>query len=510
MSTVLDTRQIRTSAVVVAGASVAAAVFLYAASSESPKVVGGIVGAVICSLAALASGNVRLFALWGLMFALPFNLSKHFGPLYEKMGGEVGFRIEMSDPFVFVLAFYLVRDIYNNRRTGLQVPKVTYVWMLIMAMGAVTFLMGQFRLTAAHEVVRMFKLMILFLVLVNELDRPQRVLHCAGGLALAVTLQSMVGLIQYATQKQFGLDLLGETNVGTLDQLAADSIKSEKAFRVGAFLMHPNVFGAFLAALLPLFIGLFLLKTTKGYRLFFLMTMSLGVPALILTLSRSGWVSFAASCFVLMVLMLSHKDLFRRSLLAGGIAFAALGVVALFFAGPIVRRVFESKQTAVMGRFEYIETAVAMIKVKPLLGWGLNSYAWTAPPYTKYGARDALKGYQNWIPPVHNIYLLWFAETGIVGLLLHLSVLGWILWTAIRNLRVRGEFLFTVNAACLAGLIALLVDGMFSFTLRFNNVLRVFWVLSALIFAIHYRRLRDLRTAAGLPVRAGHLDGSVV
>jgi hypothetical protein len=70
-------------------------------------------------------------------------------------------------------------------------------------------------------------------------------------------------------------------------------------------------------------------------------------------------------------------------------------------------------------------------------------------------------------------------------------MLAWILRIGWRNLRVRDETLFIINVACLCGVLALMVDGMFSFTLRINSMLRVFWVLAALIYAINYWHLRN-------------------
>jgi O-antigen ligase len=116
----------------------------------------------------------------------------------------------------------------------------------------------------------------------------------------------------------------------------------------------------------------------------------------------------------------------------------------------------------------------------------LNSYVFAVPPFTRYGARHANDHYEDWIPPVHNIYYLWWSETGLIGLALHLAMLYGVIHTAVRNVRNAHEGLFAVNAACLAGMVALVVDGFFSFSLRFNSILRVFWTLSAIIMAVKY------------------------
>jgi O-antigen ligase len=110
---------------------------------------------------------------------------------------------------------------------------------------------------------------------------------------------------------------------------------------------------------------------------------------------------------------------------------------------------------------------------------------------TKEGARAARETYKQWLPPVHNIYYLWTAELGFVGLAAHLFLFVMIIVTAIRNFKIRDEILFAVNAACLSGIVAILVDGVLSFTWRINSIMRIFWVFTAIIAAIQHIRKKD-------------------
>jgi putative inorganic carbon (hco3(-)) transporter len=444
------------------------------------------------------SGNPRLFSLYGLMVAVPFDLSKRFGTIIAKMGGESSLRVEFSDVFLAVLLAYLVADIATGRVRGLRIPRLTYVWLLVAGFGAVAMFWGSYRLTAMHEVVRMLKVTLLFIVLVNELATPRRVLHAASGITLGVLLQALVGMYQYITREHLGLDILGETGAGTLDQLAADSVRVEGVFRVGAFLNHPNIFGAYLAALLPVALAVYMLSRGGPLKLLGLLTAALGSAALMASLSRSGWLSFAVSASVLAALVLLHGRMRMRALLPAAASGLVLSLVLVAFSGQIIERIFESKPDAVLGRLEYAQTAMGMIAAKPVLGHGLNSYVYVAPPFTRYGPRKAADVYKNWLPPVHNIYLLWAAETGYTGLAIHLLLLVMLLRTALANLKVRDETLFMINAACLCGVVALMVDGLFSFTLRINSVLRVFWVLAAIILAVHYQRLQEARSPSSL------------
>jgi putative inorganic carbon (hco3(-)) transporter len=457
--------------------------------SGSLKLIALILAVGLLVSGAVITQNIRLYCLWALMFTIPFDLSKRMGGYILKMGGETSFRIELSDPFWLLLLGFTMHDIWRGYRPGLRIPKVCYVWMVIMAMGAAVVVFGQWRLTAAHETVRMFKVMLLFIAVTNELRRPRQLLHCAAALSASMIVQALVGLTQYVTRADFHMQMLGEPSRDTLELLASGSIQGDRVWRVGAFLTHPNIFGVFLAALLTLAIGLFLLRLSKWYKLLSFSAILLGTPALVATFSRSGWLSFACASTLLIVLMSFHPGLRRRSVIAGAAAAGAVVLVAALFAGPIFSRLFSSAPYAVEGRILWNHDAMRMIAARPILGWGLNSYVYAVPPFTLLGPRRAREWYKGWIPVVHNAYLLWMAETGAVGLLLHLIVIAIFIGYGIGNLHIRDELLFVLNAACLGAILAFMVDANFSPSLRNNAVLRLFWVVGAMIMAIRYYRI---------------------
>lgn len=443
-----------------------------------------------CMGAALLSGNPRRFWLWALMPAMTLSLSKSFGPEIAKLGGETSFRLELADLFWAPLLVYILLDIRSGRRAGIRIPKVSWLWIAIMAMGAYDSIFGTFWMTAAHETVRMAKMLLLFWVICNEVDDLGTFLHAASALTGALVFQSLIGLVQFFTKRSFGLVALGETSTETINQLAEDSVRTARIFRVGGFMIHPNIFGIFLAIAIPLSIAMFLVVTGRRQRMLFILGVMVGMPALIATYSRSSWGSFAISIAVLLWLVILHGDLRRKAVGPAIVTFAALAVICVAYAGPIATRLFESKSGATEARSLFAGEAVRMIQARPWFGWGLNSYALAVPPFTKYSSFGTHKLYQKWVPVVHNGYLLWCAETGIVGLLLHLGILAWLLVTAVGNLKVRNEMLFAINAACLCGVIALLVDGFNDPALRNNPMLRVFWVIAGLIMAVKYWRLR--------------------
>lgn len=459
-----------------------------------------ILGGFLVFLAAFASGNPRLYCFWGLILTIPLNLSKRFGPMFVgKPGGEDSFKLEVSDVFLIAMAGFLLIDIITQRRKGLRIPKVTFLWVLLIAVGCVWVVVGQWQMSAAHEVVRMIKVMILFLIIANELDRPSRIWHCAFGLLLVGIAESAIALAQYRMKGLLGLEILGETTNTAIDVMGSTSVQGQSVFRPSGLLQHPNLLGMYLALLLPLALGLLMVSKRPVSRIFFLLTLIVGAPTLIITLSRSSWVAATISVSLLLTLTLFRSRLRPRSLSVISLA-GLLGVVILgAFFGPITDRLLRSKEDATTAREIWKADARSIIEAAPLFGHGLNSYSYVVRDYSTL----RIETYASPLLIVHHIFYLWWAETGIVGLLLFCSVWGSIIWTALGNLSVRDEMLFVVNAACLSGMVALIPDGFLSFTLRVNQPLRMFWLEAGMIMAIRYLRLQEKANATLEPAHNG-------
>ncbi len=493
-------RAARTQLPIIAIAALCAVGLLFVSSQGGVNLLIAVLGIAAIAIGAVLSGNVRLFCLWGLILSVPFDLSYRLGPVFPKLGGETSFRVELSDIFVLALLAYLLHDLWTGKLRGLRIPKVTFAWLAIALLGVGAIVTGPWRMTAMHEVTRMVKVAVLFIVLCNELRTPGRITQVALALAVAILIQSLAGIGQYISGTGFGLEKLGEADVTGADNV----VKSRTVTRIGAFMLHPVIFATFLATLLPMALGMVLIRGGTWRRGVFALAILLGGTALILTLSRAGWLTFGVSSLVLATLVMFRLRLRRNAIIPLAIAGVAVAVVALAFAEPIMARVFQSNTESEKGRSEWADDARRMMQVHPAFGFGMNSYAFAAPPYTRLGERGAREFYEKarfgktqFVPVVHNAYLQWRVEIGLVGLALHLAIFAMLLHMAWRNLRVRDQELFVINAACFAGFIAFLVDLWFGNSLRQGSTLREFFVLAALVCAIHYWRLRQGRVPTG-------------
>jgi putative inorganic carbon (HCO3(-)) transporter len=431
-------------------------------------VVGGFKLALVSILALsmvvmlMMSSNPRLLLLWLLVFSLPLALSKQFGEIVFKGGGEQAFRLELFDLFVLALLAFQLTDVFTKKVPGYRIPKVIWLWIGVACIGLVDVIQGPWQTSGAHEVLRMLKVALLFIVLINEFKTPKHLYTCIAPLALGVLMQGMIGVAQYLKGNLLGLEFLGETTAKTIENLAYTSVEGSLAFRPSALLLHANIFGIYVAVLLPLLIGAFLIFKQFWLRVFLASGILLGLCGLILSQSRSAWVGFALGYITLMLLMLSHRALSNRAVIATITSGLAIFALLVPFAGKIFNRLFGSKDDATIGRLVFMEDFFRLIQDHWLFGVGMNAYTLELPPYLSFSE----KIYHGWIPPVHNIYFLWWGELGLLGITLHMWFWGFIIWAGIKNLKVKNEGLFVINAGCIAAMVVFIFDGFLSFSLR--------------------------------------------
>lgn len=485
-----------------------AAALLMLIGLNSRMLVGGTMVAGVLGVAALVlSGNPRLFCLWGLVLAAPLELSKRF-VIKPHMGGESAFRIELVDFFIFALLFFILRDVARGARHGLRLPGFLIWWGMLAGLGVLTIALGPLRTPPAHEVFRMIKVALLIIVVANEVVRAQQFRHVAAALLAGVALESCLALVQYAFGARLGLEALGEADQKTLEALAEATLRAgEKVHRVGGLIGHANLLAAYLALLLPLGIALLFCKLRAHWKFLCAAAVLLGEAALIVTLSRSGWISFVAAGASVIILSCFHARMRRRYVVARiGIVVASVLIGAILFA-PISTRLFKSDPGAVEVRIEWLGTAWKMIQTRPILGFGLNTYVFEQAPYTKEGSNEGLyERYGEYWPVVHNVYAITWSEQGTVGFVIFLAMHAHFLYIGIRNLKVRDDFLFAVNAGSICGIGAIMIDGMASFFLREPDCARQFWISVGLVYAVHYwRRLNEQPEMPATPI---NLNGS--
>jgi O-antigen ligase len=437
----------------------------------------------------LASGNLRLACLYTIILLAPLRLGKPF-MVISHMGGAGAFWIDAIDPMMLALIFFQLRDVREHRREEYRISRSAIYWALMIVLGVGSILLAPFHMTAAEETVRMAKLLMLFLVIVNEVVRRRQFNHAAVALMIGVFANSSIAIAQYVTGLQFGLDFLGEGSREGLEAVGSVTLSSrEFVYRPGGLMGAGNLFAAYLALLLPVAIGMALAPVGRLLKLFLVVTIILGQSALILTLSRTAWIAFGFS-FVSVLVLGMWNPVSRRRYLAARVAIVATTViVGVGFTPLIMQRIYGSDPNAFKVRLEWLRVARAMVFDKPVFGVGLNNYVFVQPPYGANKTPDEMTArYGALWPVVHSTWAVTWAEQGTVGFLLfvalHISIIraGW------RNLSIRDPVLHAMSAGLLSGFFAIMIDGLSSFFLRMDQHARVWWVVTALIVALGYWR----------------------
>lgn len=264
----------------------------------------------------------------------------------------------------------------------------------------------------------------------------------------ASILQSIIGVSQYFLQKSVGLKLFGEEYITpylggiakfkieggyrwVLDKILSVSHETDLVMRPYGTFPHPNVFGAFLVFGLSLTSYMFFVsrETWKRYLLgLFVLPQTF---TLFMTFSRTAVFGWLFICLIFIIVS-KYKKIFQakeekrtqKMLVAIWICSALLSLL-LFYPQYLERSGVVSYGTtneqSVSERVLYQQIAWNMIRSHPLIGVGYQNFVLEMDHYTPRELKDSEH------QPVHNIYLLVAAETGVFGLAFFVLFFGLLL-----------------------------------------------------------------------------------
>ncbi|MEO8639137.1 MAG: O-antigen ligase family protein [Chloroflexota bacterium] len=262
-----------------------------------------------------------------------------------------------------------------------------------------------------------------------------------------------------------------------------------EVYRLAGFFGDPNAFAAFLSASIPFALfGATGLRTARGRRIA-LAGAFLLVLALWLSFSRGGWLG-AVGGFGVASLVLD-----RRALRLGSVVVAVALVVALVMPRDLLCAECDARPDLVGSTFGRVATvgagkdlrttlvanAMPIIAEHPLLGVGPARYGGAAadlfgtPVYATYGT-DRL-----FVNPsqgtVDNFWLHLVVESGLLGLLAYLGMIGAALRPIVRSARTAALGRRVALAGISGAVIGLSINAFTTMLLEANSVAFLFWFL---------------------------------
>ena len=253
-------------------------------------------------------------------------------------------------------------------------------------------------------------------------------------------IQSILAMHQFVAQQVYSSKWLGMATQYSSD-LGVSVVDNgfRRWLRAYGSLPHPNILGGFLVVCLLINIILYFnlhkklngrrsnatsLSDEKKYKIGLLASLVFFVinfVGLLLTFSRSAWLGFLIGFIILIPLVIKkygRSGLFNLSKFILIIILIS-SIVVLGLKEPIFSR-FDNNRLevkSVQERLDYNKEAGQIIKSNWLLGVGIKNY--TLAVKEEIDSNRAVFNYQ----PVHNVFLLALAETGILGLIFFVSLL---------------------------------------------------------------------------------------
>jgi hypothetical protein len=231
-------------------------------------------------------------------------------------------------------------------------------------------------------------------------------------LSIPMMYSSIIAIAQFIFQRSIGgaLWFLGERTftistpgISRVDWCWYVSANCTELLRPYATFPHPNVLAGFLAITICVVLWQILSRQVHAalVRVWFWITIILGVIALGLTFSRGVWL--VAIIAVVTIVGTQYKK--RLTHMALWILLISGGCIIVAF--PYFLLLLQQSESVVI-RNELSRAAVLMWKSYPLLGVGLNAFLVRLPTIPSSSPTFFLQ-------PAHTIYLLLLSELGIIG-----------------------------------------------------------------------------------------------
>jgi len=335
----------------------------------------------------------------------------------------------------------------GNSKFSIKSP-LTIIWWLVGVIDLFIFISLFFapdKLLAIYRYgVFLLGLGLFWLIVKAGYEKTKLIWSFLAGIFLPASL----GLWQFLTQSSFANKWLGlathapsELGVSVIETMGAGGI-GERWLRAYGGLDHPNILGGLLVMGILLIVGMIIRNYFKKVNLKFskilLITYCLLLlTSLFFTFSRGAWIALIVGLVVMLAFAIIKKDWFaQREILKIVLAGSVLIFVLFSQYGDLVKtRISRDSRLEVKSsieRVEYFKNAKDLIEENWLLGAGIGNYVIKLATVNGDYPDNITK--QAWeYQPVHNVFLLAWAEIGLVGLLGLLGLLGYLAWLAFKN-----------------------------------------------------------------------------
>lgn len=320
---------------------------------------------------------------------VPTQLGKHFWPEWATVAGV---RVDYLAPTLYLADIVWIFLVIFTRSINLGFLKSKKFWVGVILI-AINIVVATSKWEAIYRWVRISQVVWLILRIKNTELRTKNyllwiipiwiIVESWLGLAQVVNGGSLGGIWWWLGERRFALGGIG---------LAEWQVAGEAVVRAYGTFSHPNSMAGFLLVSLVYWYS----RNKKlGWRKWIVIWS--GVLGIVLSGSRVVW--------VLGLVFWLWKMGWKKTVVMAGIIIMALGVISMNYRVRDFVGGWDSN--SISKRLELVRQAGAMIKADPLFGVGAGNFLVAQPKFE-------IEGQGRWRQPVHNIFLLWISEFGMI------------------------------------------------------------------------------------------------
>lgn len=411
----------------------------------------------------------------GFIFALTFSARFRFGSAMFHSGGAEFSLAPIDFPLLGLLFLWIKEAISEKRPLRIRLTLLGAAYWLFFFSQIPSLANAADKALVWAEILRLAKMGLLVLIVKHYIRTEKDLRNALVILFSAAIFQGILAFSQTQFATSFGLGFLGERDV--FFSLAREGISFGRA---GGTLGHSNALANFFEITLPISLSIYISNLNFKFRLFAFLTFCSGSIGLFFTNSRAGWAAVLIGLFVSFILMFWYHQKQRIQLMKYGISILILiSTLGLVFYERILQRIKLFSDDSWTFRLGTYDIAFNMFHAHPIIGIGANNYMILAETYI-----NPLLALIFANSPVHNIFILILAETGILGLLAFVFLIFCIVRQAQKLMHNEQELISVTAIGLFSGIFALLAHAMLDWLLRYDPIYTLFWFAIGLLAAI--------------------------
>jgi putative inorganic carbon (HCO3(-)) transporter len=427
----------------------------------------------------------RQYILTLLILSIQFQASKFIFKGIAHFGGAKGVEIQLSDVGLALLILMWISDLSLHKRKLNLFPYITVPAILFLFAGGMSLVNSSYLHLSLFELIRIGKYFLLYLCVANIMRPKEDLPWCINALAFSILIQGFIAIAQMLHGGPLGLGILGESESRIVVAWDIDVQRT-----VGT-LSGPNAYGMYLGAIIPIAFAMLFIQMKSINKLFYMVALAAGIVGLVLSLCRSQWIILP---FVIMlVFMLSQRRMTsKRMPWLAAIVFVIVAVAIVASFSNLVSARLSSNFEAAISRVPLVRAATWAIRAHPIIGMGINTYSLSISKYDPTSDHTVGIGHppdaartMNVFHPVHNIFLLYAAEIGLIGLASFLWLITRTYKALFYTIRNGDELSKAVGIGIFGGFTAIFFHSMVDWALIWNSLFTLFWLLIAIVAVLH-------------------------